>query len=262
MTSRTLTREETLTVLKHLGAGKAHHVVATIARVNVKTVQELADEHGPGIVELQEAAARLQRQIEDTTAPPERPATPSFRTPSAPSTTVRPTAVPDLKTTTKIGTTEDPFPHVDDDQTARLRALINIAKAIPTKKVQRQLERALDALTTLQEYVKEDQLRNAEKRRQAEERAAERTRKAEEKAAARAEIDRLKAQLAQAQAKLRGKTTAGGASTTASNYDRDRTRAIRAWAREQGIEVAARGRIPTEISTAYDNAHAGQGDAA
>ena len=36
--------------------------------------------------------------------------------------------------------------------------------------------------------------------------------------------------------------------------DRERTRAVRAWARENGWPIADRGRIPTEVVTAYDTA--------
>lgn len=43
-----------------------------------------------------------------------------------------------------------------------------------------------------------------------------------------------------------------GASDTA---DRQRNQAIRGWAREQGMDVSDRGRIPAEIVQAYDNAH-------
>jgi len=37
--------------------------------------------------------------------------------------------------------------------------------------------------------------------------------------------------------------------------DRDHVRAVREWAQEQGYEVGVRGRIPTEITEAYNAAH-------
>lgn len=37
--------------------------------------------------------------------------------------------------------------------------------------------------------------------------------------------------------------------------DRALTRTIREWAREQGLDVSGRGRIPVEISKAYNDAH-------
>jgi hypothetical protein len=35
--------------------------------------------------------------------------------------------------------------------------------------------------------------------------------------------------------------------------DRERNQAIREWARQQGMQVSARGRIPVEIAIRYDN---------
>jgi hypothetical protein len=45
--------------------------------------------------------------------------------------------------------------------------------------------------------------------------------------------------------------TGGSAPSTA---DRERNQAIREWAREQGMQVSDRGRIPSEIVEAYDKA--------
>lgn len=42
--------------------------------------------------------------------------------------------------------------------------------------------------------------------------------------------------------------------STASSADRERSRAIRAWAGESGYEVSERGRLSSEIVTAYDEA--------
>jgi hypothetical protein len=47
---------------------------------------------------------------------------------------------------------------------------------------------------------------------------------------------------------------ATGQSTTASSADRERSRAIRAWASENGYEVSERGRLSSEIVSAYDEA--------
>lgn len=260
MTTRTISREETLTVLKHLAGGKAHHVVATITHLNVKAVQDIGEEHGyPHRDKLAAAVEKLQAEIDAAAAPTVHPQAPQIaaqtaRTQQAPTrpavgASTPSTAGPDLRSTTKAGTTEEPFPRVDDEQTARLRSLINTAKGIPTKKVQRQLERALDALTTLQEYVKEDTLRNAEKRRLA-----------EEKSAARAEVERLKAQLAEAQAKLRGPKPTR---TPAEAADGGPTsKEIRGWAADNNVACPSRGSVPASVRAAYDAAHTGQDDAA
>ena len=47
---------------------------------------------------------------------------------------------------------------------------------------------------------------------------------------------------------------AAKASTAPSAADRERNQAIREWAREQGMQVSDRGRIPSEIVEAYDKA--------
>lgn len=47
---------------------------------------------------------------------------------------------------------------------------------------------------------------------------------------------------------------AGKAAAAPSNADRERNQAIREWAREQGMQVSDRGRIPSEIVEAYDKA--------
>ena len=56
--------------------------------------------------------------------------------------------------------------------------------------------------------------------------------------------------------KTGGRKKAGGKgkSNTPSTADRERNQAIREWAREQGMQVSDRGRIPAEIVETYDNA--------
>lgn len=46
----------------------------------------------------------------------------------------------------------------------------------------------------------------------------------------------------------------GKPSGAPTQADRERNQAIREWAREQGMQVSDRGRIPAEIVEAYDNA--------
>lgn len=46
-----------------------------------------------------------------------------------------------------------------------------------------------------------------------------------------------------------------GGSSSPSGGDRQRTAQIRSWAREQGMDVNERGRIPNQIVQAYDAAH-------
>jgi hypothetical protein len=47
---------------------------------------------------------------------------------------------------------------------------------------------------------------------------------------------------------------AGGATTSIPRSDRERTAAIREWAREHGHKVADRGRIPGSVIAAYEKA--------
>ncbi len=46
-----------------------------------------------------------------------------------------------------------------------------------------------------------------------------------------------------------------GTSSSTSTSDRQRTAEIRTWAREQGMEVNERGRIPSRVIEAYEAAH-------
>jgi hypothetical protein len=48
---------------------------------------------------------------------------------------------------------------------------------------------------------------------------------------------------------------ADGRTTTAPASRRSELRAVRAWARQQGMEVSDRGRVPSEVQRAYDAAH-------
>jgi hypothetical protein len=52
----------------------------------------------------------------------------------------------------------------------------------------------------------------------------------------------------------RGTPVSGSVGAGRGAADRERTRAIRQWAREHGHELADRGRIPSEVIDAYDQA--------
>lgn len=49
-------------------------------------------------------------------------------------------------------------------------------------------------------------------------------------------------------------SNSGKRSQAPSTSDRERNQAIREWARQQGMQVSDRGRIPSEIVEAYDKA--------
>jgi hypothetical protein len=52
-----------------------------------------------------------------------------------------------------------------------------------------------------------------------------------------------------------GRRESGANGGSASSSDRERTATIRQWAREQGMDVNERGRVPNKIVQAYDAAH-------
>ncbi|WP_298891741.1 Lsr2 family protein [uncultured Serinicoccus sp.] len=57
--------------------------------------------------------------------------------------------------------------------------------------------------------------------------------------------------------KVSGGTRRASASNSASQQDRERTRAIREWAKENGHSVSDRGRISAEVVAAYEAAQKG-----
>ncbi|MGW4337240.1 histone-like nucleoid-structuring protein Lsr2 [Rhodococcus koreensis] len=50
-------------------------------------------------------------------------------------------------------------------------------------------------------------------------------------------------------------TSGGGPKQKPVRRDRDQVRAVREWAQKQGYDIGGRGRIPIEITEAYDAAH-------
>ena len=70
-------------------------------------------------------------------------------------------------------------------------------------------------------------------------------------------IDRLRAALApyvSAARRTGGRRAAAGPAPRAGS-DREQNQAIREWAMAQGMKVSERGRIPTNVLTAYHSAH-------
>ncbi|QWF80984.1 histone-like nucleoid-structuring protein Lsr2 [Amycolatopsis sp. CA-230715] len=58
-----------------------------------------------------------------------------------------------------------------------------------------------------------------------------------------------------------GQSAAGGGSATTSSTDRERNRQIRAWAQDNGYDIAERGRLSAEIINAYDEAQQAEAEA-
>lgn len=57
-------------------------------------------------------------------------------------------------------------------------------------------------------------------------------------------------------------TKTSSSAKTGSSVDREQTRAIRDWARQQGHELSDRGRIPGHIIQAFEEAHASKSTSA
>jgi Lsr2 len=76
--------------------------------------------------------------------------------------------------------------------------------------------------------------------------------------------DKLRATLADfvgAARRTGGRVKRGAAvqGAPAPAVNREQTRAIRDWARQNGFDLSDRGRIPTNVLQAFDEAHAGSG---
>lgn len=231
-TSTEITDETRLTMLKHLASGKTLDDVATITRRPRPLVLDIVSKHGYP-QSLDKGIALLTAKIEkdrraEITEGSSIPTDPAQR-----ATVPRPLAVTHGPDHTPMVVTR-----ADD-----IATLLDTAKGHPSKKVQTQADRCLDAIDKLRTLIREDEEQNAAKRQAAADRAE-----------ARAEVDRLKAQLAAAQAALRSTTSAtspiGGGTSPVGE-----AATIRTWAMKQGIDVPARGRIPAEIRDQYTATH-------
>lgn len=126
---------------------------------------------------------------------------------------------------------------------ATVAELVTRAADMDDKAVQRELTRVTDALARLRAAVGTVDDR-AEQERQ--------------RKAVLDEVAQLEEQLAAA--KARAKELAGGKGTTpkgASRPDREKSKAIRAWAAEHGVECSDRGKIPQRVVDQYEAANGG-----
>jgi hypothetical protein len=228
-TTKELTPEQRLTVVKHLATGKAPDVVATITRLDRSTVVDIGSHHGyPHPEKLKRAAEILQNNL-DT----QRTALPQ----GTPDTSVRVTR-PAASSPSSV-TTPDARPTSGPDE---IRILLNTAKAHPSKRIQKAADKVFDDLDRLRALIREDEEKNAERR------------KAEaQKAAARAEVKRLEEQLAAAKAKLRGTTPPAAAATDSGGPT---AAEIRLWAADNNVPCPNTGRVPAAVREQYDQAHA------
>jgi hypothetical protein len=216
-----------VTLLKHLASGKGLDVVATIVGLKRDQVLDIASHHGyPDKEKLAWAVDVLEKKLDDEQA--ELPDRTSEVRREERAVAPRPAAVP--------------TPTASPAATGALEDLIATGKDHESKRIQSAANKVLDDLDRLRTLIREDAKKHAARRK------AER-----EKAEARAEVERLKAQLAEAQAKLRGGSAPGKKTTTPT--DGPTAADVRAWATNNGVDCPAVGRVPATVRAAYDDAH-------
>lgn len=176
-TATAISEETKLAIVRHLANGKTPGVVATIVHADEDTVKNIAKGHGyPDPGKLHWAADIMAKRLEQGDPIPQsehREAAPRVRNiVEEPAPTPAPLGKPD-----------------------EIRVLLNTAKAHPVKRVQNAANKVFDDLDRLRGLIREDEEKNAAKRKAA-----------AEKAAAKAEVERLQEQLRAAKAKLKGST--------------------------------------------------------
>lgn len=136
-----------------------------------------------------------------------------------------------------------PEPGPESHDVEAVDELLEAARALGDRKVTVAVERAETAIARLRDVYTEAA------RRIADEKAAQ-----EAKAEALAEIERLKAQLAAAEAKA-AEAGVKLRKTAAKPSGGVPAKQVRAWARENGVDVPEHGRIPGDVLDKYEAAH-------
>jgi len=274
MSTDEITTADKITLLKHLVKGKDAEAVAAIMGMERYEVIDHAANHGyPHKDKMAKAIELLQAKntpsvTQDRTVrpvptptpqrPPARAATPSRATArgtaAAPSRRDNFTAPmkleqrspQDTKMMWKDGrpASDDPAQAPEDRRSPA--ALLAAGKASPKKRTQALARRAQECLDKLDEVLEGERAEAEAARRAAEE--VERLRQEKEK---------LEKKLAEVTAKLRGSSSRRTTkSTSTASGSTGTAKEIRAWAREEGLEVPDSGRVPQSICDAYAEAHA------
>ncbi len=71
------------------------------------------------------------------------------------------------------------------------------------------------------------------------------------------ELDDLLAVYIEHARRTGGRAKRGTVTKVTGGYDRETTKQIREWARKEGMEVSDRGRLPSNIAQAWEQAHQG-----
>lgn len=223
-----VTPQQRIALLKHLVNDKTPEAVATILNITRDQVVEVARHHGYPEKQKMEWAIDILVEKATNAETAAIPAGTTVRVAPAKPTPAAPASAP-----AAVASLTKPD---------EIRILLNTAKGHPSKRIQTAADRVFDQLDKLRALIREDEEKNAEKRRQAAEREK-----------ARAEVKRLEEELRAARAKLRGKDAEP--STTDSDDDSPSARQIRAWANENEVDCPATGRVPAAVREAYDAAH-------
>lgn len=227
MTTKTLTAEQRIALLRHLLAGKKPDIVSAIVGLPRSDVIDIASHHGyPSTDRMTRAIDLIEAKLHEGEIPTGSilPAEAQRSTATAATTTTVPLTKPD-----------------------EICILINTAKGHPSKRIQNAADKLLDDIGRLRDLIKADEQKHAAAREAA-----------AVKAAARAEVERLERQLAEAKAKLRGTPVKSPVSSGAVEVI---AADVRAWAAANGVECPAKGIVPGRVREAYDAAHQG-GEAA
>lgn len=233
----TITGNDKLTALKHLAGDRTPAFVAAAIGADETDVEQLLAEYGPDKERLRWAVDELERQARAA----ERAAIPR-----ADHLGARPAGATAPRRPVHL----TPEPASAAGAIEQLLARADKLTGPGTARVTRAAKRLRDDVTAL-----EQALSGIEDRKRAT------ARQAAAKAKARAEVERLQRELAEAKKRLkcgapsRPKAKATTSATTSSTPS-DAAR-IRAWARDNGVDCPAVGRVPAAVREQYENAHTG-----
>lgn len=236
----TVTIAQTITVLKHLAAGRQPDFAAQVTHLPQRVVEDIAEKYGwPDPDAVRKGIFDLTRTEQDTPAAP--PSTPAPR-PAAPVAQPRPDL--SVATTARSGAHHAPpaeqRPRDAAASTAELLHMATESHKASTRNLGTKISGLLADLTQRLNDEETERLARIAAKREAQQKAKR--------------IAELKAELAQLTGKTaKAKEASRGTSSTAGEPT---AKQIREWAADKGIECPAVGRVPANVREAYDQAHA------
>lgn len=224
MTTKTLTHNDRLTIVKLLAAGRDPDFVATATDHERETVLNVGASHGyPDTEKLGWAADILAKQTDEIPAAKHtRPTDLIARRTPTPAPRPAPAAAP-------------------AERPDEAHALIATGKKSTRARTRTLAERAEKALAVLAAELDDEQ--------KAKRAAAAKT---AQEARVRSEVARLEAELAALKANLTKSRAAKGTAATRVSVD---PKAVRSWAKSAGVECPGHGRVPNRVVEQYLAAH-------